>query len=73
MATAAPAIKYVEPHIKIHQFSDVIMETRVFFQVLCLKESFFIWLDINPKMDQLTFAIPTPFVRFFKQSNFNIR
>ena len=59
----ASDIQFVEPSIKIHQFSDVVMETRVFFQIMCLKESYFIWIDTNPKFSQLTFAIPTPFVR----------
>lgn len=52
----------IEPQLKYHVFSDKIMDTVVNFQVLKLKDSFYVWIGSSNKLGNVTVAMPTKFV-----------
>lgn len=52
----------LQPQIKYHVFSDKIMDSVVNFQVMKLKDSFYIWIGTSCKLGNLTVAMPTEFV-----------
>lgn len=52
----------IEPQLKYHVFSDKIMDTVVNFQVLKLKDSFYVWIGSSNKLRNVTVAMPTKFV-----------
>ncbi|XP_061184476.1 proteasome assembly chaperone 4-like [Saccostrea echinata] len=51
----------IDPQLKYHVFSDKIMEKVVHFQVLKLKESFYIWICTSNKLGNLAVAMQTKF------------
>nr|XP_034300422.1 proteasome assembly chaperone 4-like [Crassostrea gigas] len=51
----------IEPQLKYHVFSDKIMDTVVNFQVLKLKDSFYVWMGSSNKLGNVTVAMPTKF------------
>lgn len=55
----------IEPQLKYHVFSDKIMDTVVNFQVLKLKDSFYVWIGSSNKLGNVTVAMPTKFVSKF--------
>lgn len=57
----------IEPQtqLKYHVFSDKIMDTVVNFQVLKLKDSFYVWMGSSNKLGNVTVAMPTKFVSKF--------
>lgn len=55
----------IEPQLKCHVFSDKIMDTVVNFQVLKLKDSFYVWMGSSNKLGNVTVAMPTKFVSKF--------
>lgn len=57
----------IEPQaqLKYHVFSDKIMDTVVNFQVLKLKDSFYVWIGSSNKLRNVTVAMPTKFVSKF--------
>ena len=54
----------IEPRLKYHLFSDKIMDTVVNFQVLKLRDSFYVWIGTSNKLGNVTVAMPTKFVSF---------
>lgn len=56
----------IEPQLKYHVFSDKIMDTVVNFQVLKLKDSFYVWIGSSNKLGNVTVAMPTKFVSRFE-------
>ena len=40
-------------------FSELILEKKVFFKVIRLQDSFFIWIGIQPQMMNMAVAMPT--------------
>jgi len=40
-------------------FSDVILENKVFFKIIQLQDSFFIWIGMKPQMMNMAVAMPT--------------
>lgn len=55
----------IESQLKYHVFSDKIMDTVVNFQVLKLKDSFYVWMGSSNKLGNVTVAMPTKFVSKF--------
>lgn len=57
----------IEPQaqLKYHVFFDKIMDTVVNFQVLKLKDSFYVWIGSSNKLGNVTVAMPTKFVSKF--------
>nr|XP_022321056.1 proteasome assembly chaperone 4-like [Crassostrea virginica] len=51
----------IEPRLKYHFFSDKIMDTVVNFQVLKLRDSFYVWIGTSNKLGNVTVAMPTKF------------
>jgi len=48
--------------IKISQFSEFFSELNLFFEIIFLKDSYFIWIGVNPpELENIAFAINTPF------------
>lgn len=57
-------LQIVPSQIEIHSFSDMVMDVPIYFQIVFLKESYCIWIgNAPPRLDNLAFAMPTPFVR----------
>ena len=54
----------IKPQLKYYLFSDKIMDTVVNFQVLKLKDSFYVWIGTSNKLGNVTVAMPTKFVSF---------
>lgn len=52
-------IKVLEPTLKVHTFKDKIMEHEVFFQVIKLQDSFYIWLGKSSQFGDLSVAMVT--------------
>uniref|UniRef100_T1ILY5 J domain-containing protein n=1 Tax=Strigamia maritima TaxID=126957 RepID=T1ILY5_STRMM len=44
--------------LKTHQFSAKILNTDVYFQILQLKDSFFLWIGASPVLSELSVAMP---------------
>lgn len=63
----SPKSSMIEPQaqLKYHVFSDKIMDTVVNFQVLKLKDSFYVWIGSSNKLGNVTVAMPTKFVSKF--------
>jgi hypothetical protein len=58
-----------EPKIKIHHFSEVYMETPLYFQVLCMKDSYFVWAGTSSiKLDNMFVSVPMPYVSIRQRS-----
>ena len=51
-----------EPKIKVHNFSDKVLDSTVHFQVLKLEDSFLLWVGSTPNMENLAMAMATKFV-----------
>lgn len=65
------SIQIIPSSIKIHQFSEKFEETRIFFQITVLKESFMIWIGINPpSVGELSVSMKTPHVNLFLNNKF---
>lgn len=45
-----------------HDFEDVINDRRVYFHVIKMKDSFFLWIGVEAKMNNLALAMSTKFV-----------
>eukprot|EP01119_Soliformovum_irregulare_P014244 TRINITY_DN3887_c0_g1_i1.p1 TRINITY_DN3887_c0_g1~~TRINITY_DN3887_c0_g1_i1.p1 ORF type:complete len:135 (-),score=8.16 TRINITY_DN3887_c0_g1_i1:133-537(-) len=55
-------VELVEPTIKISQSSHTFMDAQIHFQIIHLKDSFYLWIGTGlPKMGQLSLAFTTPF------------
>jgi len=55
-------IKMEEPTIQIHQFTDTFLDTKIFFQVIFLKDSFFIWMGSGPpQLGHLSLSMKSKF------------
>jgi len=59
--------KEMEPHascVQVQHFKDVFMETPVYFLLISLRDSFFVWVGSAPPcLDHMAVAVPTRFVR----------
>lgn len=60
--TAAP-IEPAQPQLRLHTFSDALLDTKLYFQCLMLKDSLFLWIGSTPPtLGVLNLAIQTPYV-----------
>eukprot|EP00026_Physarum_polycephalum_P024257 Phypoly_transcript_30456.p1 GENE.Phypoly_transcript_30456~~Phypoly_transcript_30456.p1 ORF type:complete len:139 (-),score=12.79 Phypoly_transcript_30456:3-377(-) len=51
-----------EPKIKIHHFSETFMETPLYFQILCMKDSYFVWIGTSSiKLESMFASVPSPY------------
>jgi len=57
--------KEMEPHascVQVQHFKDVFMETPVYFLLISLRDSFFVWVGSAPPcLDHMAVAVPTRF------------
>eukprot|EP00823_Brevimastigomonas_motovehiculus_P008252 TRINITY_DN7533_c0_g1_i1.p1 TRINITY_DN7533_c0_g1~~TRINITY_DN7533_c0_g1_i1.p1 ORF type:complete len:192 (-),score=89.24 TRINITY_DN7533_c0_g1_i1:171-746(-) len=57
---SSPTLSYelCEPKWNIHSFSDLYMDNSIFFQLITLKDSLFVWIgDKDIKMESLSLAL----------------
>lgn len=52
-------VKIVEPELSVHTFRDKILDTDVFFQVIKLKDSFYLWFGKSSGFGELSVAMTT--------------
>ena len=52
-----PDVIHKDPCVKIHTFQEKIMESTVYFQVIRLQDSFFLWLGKSKQFGDLSVAI----------------
>lgn len=52
-------VKILEPSIGIHTFKDKILDQDVFFQVIKLDSSFYLWFGKSSQMGDLSVAMTT--------------
>ncbi len=48
--------------VGLKEYSAKILEKTVYFQVIRLEKSFFLWIGTSPSMKSLAVAMPTRFV-----------
>lgn len=59
------ATTLTQPTFEIQQFSEKVHDTRLFFQIIFMKDSYFVWIGTAaPQLANLAFAISTPFVNY---------
>ena len=56
------AFSPAESRIQIHNFSDTLLNSTVYFHVMKMQESFFIWIGNKENFDNLAMAMKTKFV-----------
>ncbi|XP_074615875.1 proteasome assembly chaperone 4-like isoform X2 [Acropora palmata] len=49
----------VECKFKVHTFSDTLLDQTVYFQVLRMKDSLYIWIGSSPELSSLAVAMCT--------------
>lgn len=65
MASAASSLQDVEiqePTLQMHQFSELFVDRKIFFQIIFLKDSYFVWIGTEPShFGSLSVSMPNPF------------
>lgn len=51
-----------ECKFKVHTFSDTLLDQRVYFQILKMTDSFYVWIGTSPEMNALAVAMCTKYV-----------
>ncbi|XP_078606023.1 proteasome assembly chaperone 4-like [Branchiostoma floridae x Branchiostoma japonicum] len=54
-------VEEAQPTLGVHCFSERVFEQAVHFRVLKLKDSFFLWVGLQPSMANLAVALPARF------------
>ena len=52
------------PQIKIFDFSDNISEKMVYFKLMVMEGSFFIWIGTDPQMTNMAVSMPPKYVGY---------
>lgn len=59
----APAPESCDPSVSMHNFSEKLLDKKVHFQILKLKDSFFLWIGLDRSMKNLSVALPLQLTR----------
>ena len=51
-----------ECKFKIHTFSDTLLDQKVYFQILKMTDSLYVWIGTSPEMNALAVAMCTKYV-----------
>ena len=49
-----------EAQIKVSDFSEMILDKTVYFKIIKLSDSFFVWVGLEPSLSNMAVAMPTP-------------
>ena len=60
-ASAAVEVRPADPSLRVHSFSDSLLNYQLHFQVVSLKNSFFLWVGTDPTLVNLSCAINSAF------------
>ncbi|XP_067651924.1 proteasome assembly chaperone 4-like [Haliotis asinina] len=60
-AMAESDIKTGPPSVTVHTFTEHIMDTAVFYQVIKMSDSFHLWVGAKPSLENMTLAMNTRF------------
>ena len=53
-----------EPRLKVHDFEAEVLQQKIYYHVIKMKDSLFIWIGTQPaKMGDLAVAMNTKYVR----------
>lgn len=53
------SVSYLPPSISVHTFSDKVMDTDIYFQVVKLTDSFYLWIGKSNNFGDLSVAMAT--------------
>lgn len=61
-STACEGYIPAECKFKVHTFSDTLLDQRVYFQILKMTDSLYVWIGTSPEMNALAVAMCTKYV-----------